>query len=391
MTPIERVGRYRLDGVLGVGSFATVYRARDERLDADVVVKILAENHTLNPEIRERFIAEGRSLRKVDNPHVVTVHDMGETDRQQPYLVLEYADRGTLGERVEHLRASGWRPGREDVLRVARDLTSALMSVHKADLVHRDLSPRNVLLKASSEPAVSGAAASQVVGHAELLVVADLGMCKDLAVNSGLTVAGGTAGFRPPEQEAGPALIDHRADLWAMSRLLAWVAEGGDFPRAFHAVVERSLSRDPRRRHPDATAWLADIEGSLAEPSEPAPAQHTPERPRLPWRAALATLALAAAFAAGALLPGWLTSVATGGNSFSIEGPSRISVGETAVYRAEVGDATSWVWILPSGRYLADEPEVELTPRTPGTAEVTIQGQDATGRTIEVTKDIKVG
>lgn len=390
MTPVQRAGRYRLGGVLGVGSFATVHQAFDERLDAEVVVKILAENHALNPEIRERFIAEGRSLRRVDNPHVVTVHDIGENDRQQPYLVLEYADRGTLGHRVEQLRAGGWRANRHDVLQVARNLTSALTAVHAAGLVHRDLSPRNVLIKTSPEPATTAEAAA-LLGQDETLLVADLGMCKDLALNSGLTVAGGTAGFRPPEQEAGPAVIDHRADLWAMSRLLAWVAEGGDLPRTFHAVLQRSLARDPRKRHPDAAAWLTDIETSLAPPPAPAPIQDAPARPRRPGRALLAALALAAAFAAGAFLPGWISSATSTGAIFEIEGPSRISVGETAVFRAEVGDAGSWVWILPNGKYIADAPEVSLTPRSPGSAEVRIQGRDAEGRTIEVTKDISVG
>lgn len=91
-----------------MGSFATVHNARDERLDDDVVVKILAENHSLNPEIRERFIAEGRSLRRVEGSHVVAIYDIGETERHQPYLVLEYADRGTMESRVHQLWNSGW-------------------------------------------------------------------------------------------------------------------------------------------------------------------------------------------------------------------------------------------------------------------------------------------
>lgn len=96
--------RYQLAEVIGVGSFATVHRAHDALLDDTVVLKVLAENHSLNPEIRERFISEGRSLRKVEGSHVVTVHDIGETPRQQPYLVLEYADRGTIQDRVASLR-----------------------------------------------------------------------------------------------------------------------------------------------------------------------------------------------------------------------------------------------------------------------------------------------
>ncbi|WME23182.1 protein kinase domain-containing protein [Brachybacterium sp. GU-2] len=124
--------RYRLGGVIGAGSFATVHRARDERLDADVAVKVLAENHSLNPEIRERFIAEGRSLRRVGGRHLVSVHDIDQNERQQPYLVLELADRGSLRRRVEELRAGGWRATAADVLAVARPLAAAVAAVHRA-------------------------------------------------------------------------------------------------------------------------------------------------------------------------------------------------------------------------------------------------------------------
>src|SRR5699024_11049811 len=110
-------------------------------------LKVLAENHSLNPEVRERFIAEGRSLRRVDSPHVLTVHDIGESERQQPYLVLEYADRGTLADRVAALRGTGWTASAADVLVTARGLGAAIEAVHEAQLVHRDLSPGNVLLK----------------------------------------------------------------------------------------------------------------------------------------------------------------------------------------------------------------------------------------------------
>lgn len=158
----ERLGRYRLDGVIGVGAFATAYLAADERLDDVVVVKVLAENHTLNPEVRQRFIAEGRSLRRVRSPHVVTVHDIGESTRQQPYLVLEHADRGTLAQRVATMRESGWTASRMEVLTLARSLAQALEAVHRADLVHRDLSPANVLI--TSAPDRLGGSQPQTMG-----------------------------------------------------------------------------------------------------------------------------------------------------------------------------------------------------------------------------------
>lgn len=145
-TEALRIGRYRVDAVLGTGAFATVYRAVDERLDDIVAVKVLAENHSLDPELRERFLTEGRVLRRVASRHVVAVHDLGETDRQQPYLVLEYADRDTLARRVPDLLARGWRPGVRDLWAVAAPLAEALDAIHRADVVHRDVNPGNVLL-----------------------------------------------------------------------------------------------------------------------------------------------------------------------------------------------------------------------------------------------------
>ncbi len=62
---------------------AAVFRARDDRLDADVAIKVLAENYSFNPDVRERSISEGHLLRRVDSPHVVKVFDLGETDAGQ--------------------------------------------------------------------------------------------------------------------------------------------------------------------------------------------------------------------------------------------------------------------------------------------------------------------
>ncbi|WP_262425453.1 serine/threonine-protein kinase [Brachybacterium sp. Z12] len=289
----ELLGHYRLQKVVGFGSFATAHRAHDERLDATVVVKVLAENHSLNPEIRERFIAEGRSLRRVGGPHVVTVHDIGQTSRQQPYLVLEHADRGTLRDRVEALRTQGWTASDDDVLAVARPLAAAVDAVHQAQLVHRDLSPGNLLLTSTGgivgdAGAATGREGAALLGADERLLVADLGMCKDLAVSSGLTVAAGTEGFRPPEQSR-PAVVDIRADIWAMSALLRWLIQGAALPVALTQVIERGLAEDPSNRQPDARAWLSEVEQALAPPAEvirrlppPRPARRPPPPTQAP-------------------------------------------------------------------------------------------------------------
>lgn len=447
-----QAGRYQLQEVIGVGSFATVHRARDEHLDDTVVVKILAENHSLNPEIRERFISEGRSLRRVSSPHVVSVHDIGESDRQQPYLVLAHADRGTLAQRVTELRRRGWRPHREDLLAVARPLAAAVAAVHRAQLVHRDLSPGNVLLAsapAQEEPQQTQEAQplhSALVGPEERLLLADLGMCKDLAMNSGLTVSGGTAGFRPPEQQ-GTGLVDFRADIWAMSAVLRWVGEEADLPRdmdrALRRVIKRGLQTDPRRRHPDVAAWLAEVEQALALPApEPAPiptpasapaaeasaaaasaaaapGHYPPSTPHSggqpqpssaqsektassrrrasPWKRGLAMVGVVLLAAALGLLGGYLlrgpgeeAPSSYEDISVSIEGPDEVAVGEAATFTAEVEGAESWVWVLPTGGHLADEQEAVLTPTSPGSAEIILRTQTPEGPELETTHTVQV-
>lgn len=407
----ERLGHYLLGDVIGVGSFATVYRATDERLDDEVVVKVLAENHSLNPEIRERFIGEGRSLRRVEGSHVVTIYDIGESDRQQPYLVLEHADRGTVRERVAALRRSGWRASREDILAFARPLAAAVDGVHRAQLVHRDLSPGNMLLSTKPSELIGDEASnlhSWVVRSDERLLIADLGMCKDLAMNSGLTVSGGTAGFRPPEQDS-PGVVDTRADIYAISAVLNWLAQDADLPGGAHKVIRRGLSAKPQRRQPNASAWLGELEDALAPPEPPPGTEPTPEisqEASLPTRGGLlrrrsVVVLTLCAFVAGALLGGfvlgqWLSAgqnqpvAQAQGISIGIQGPEEVTVGESAVFTAEVPGLDSWVWTLPSGRNLADEPDVTLTPTAPGTAEIVLRARLPDGQDLEARHTVRV-
>lgn len=397
-----RAGRYTLQEVIGVGSFATVHRAVDERLDDVVVVKILAENHSLNPEVRERFIAEGRALRRVSSRHVVTVHDIGESDRQQPYLVLELAERGDLAERVRRLRADGWRASAADLLVVARQLGAALEAIHAARLVHRDLSPANVLLASShTEGEESRIAQAEAVRADERLVLADLGMCKDLALGSGLTVAGGTAGFRAPELDAGPAVIDTRADLWSLSALVTWLAEGADLPGRLHTVLARGQADDPDDRQPDVATWLAEVEEALEPPPQNGPDLTDEARGgegatayRGAWHRPVAVALVALLLGLGA---GWLLRgsgdppAATSSARVHIEAPEQVQVGEPATFTLRHLGVGSWVWVLPTGEHVVDEETVTVTPTGAGTATLSVRALDPEGRDLEDVLEFQVG
>ncbi len=258
MTTQTFIGPYRVVETIGRGGFATVYRCIDDRLEAEVAIKVLADHHASDADVRARFLAEGRILRKIDNRHLIQVHDVGENDRKQPYLVLELASRGDLRSRVNGLQEEAWKPTWDDVTHVADALLDAAGALHKSDLVHRDLSPSNVLIKSTSQRPPKERIS--VIRPDERLIVADLGFAKDLALSSGQTVGGGTPHFSAPEQ-FNHGQVTHKSDLYAIAKVLEWFVrsiEDGDPQRVqFMAALAPALSADPNDR-PDSAAQMND-------------------------------------------------------------------------------------------------------------------------------------
>src|SRR6478735_8274529 len=175
-----RLGRYVVRRRIGAGAFATVWLAYDEQLDSPVAVKVLAENWSEDLAVRQRFLEEGRFLRKVESPYVVTVYDAGELDDGRPYLVMSYADQGTLADRLE---VDGLTPAQ--ALEVIRQIGAGLRTLHERGVLHRDLKPANVLFRS-------------VDGRVRAMV-GDLGLGKSMEVSSRLTVIAGTPSFVAPE------------------------------------------------------------------------------------------------------------------------------------------------------------------------------------------------
>jgi eukaryotic-like serine/threonine-protein kinase len=436
MTPElpESIGRYVVEAAIGTGAFATVYRARDERLDATVAIKVLAENHSLDPEIRRRFIAEGRTLRRIRSPHVVAVYDLGQTERGQPYLVLDHADRGDVAGRVRSLRADGWVPGVADLSGVARALGDGLAAVHLAGLVHRDVAPRNLLLRSVETSVTSGD--GQLVAADEQILLADLGMSKDLVEASGLPVGGGTAGFRAPEQREEVGRVASTTDVWAASAVLVWLlldrhpddggrwredlAAAGWSPTVVDALAQ-GLAADPAERPGDVTPWVGRLLDAATPVPPPArladPIVDVPRSPPLrPWARARRAASAAVVLAAAVQLPGSAVvldraltddddqtvedlgdgrvrvSASRGDSSIAIVGPAEMTTGSPATFEAEARAVESWLWIDPDGAVHPDIRRMDVTARSPGSATVTLIGvDDDTGEHVQAQHRLPVG
>jgi serine/threonine protein kinase len=181
----DRIGRYRVRRRIGSGSFATVWLAHDEILDASVAVKVLADNWAHHLDVQERFLEEARILRRTDSDRVVRVYDLGDLDDGRPYFVMTYADRGTLADRL----AAGPLPIPLAV-QYGADVARGLAVLHAIGVIHRDINPANVLICTGRD------------GIGERVLVADLGLAKAAAHGSGFTLTVGTPGYLAPEQRA---------------------------------------------------------------------------------------------------------------------------------------------------------------------------------------------
>ncbi len=255
------IGPYRVVALIGVGASSTVYRAVRPADGLQVAVKLLADNHSVLPESRRRFADEARVMMNIVHPAIAEVYEVAETESGQPYLVMELADRGDLRARIEHLETVGYELTADDVRTVALHLAQGLTALHDHDVVHRDLSPGNLLIRhdralANRPPT----ATTTLLEPSEKLLLADLGFAKILQEGSGLTRGGGTAGFSPPEQRTAVSLVDHRADVYSATAIIDWLAHQARLTTTIEPFLETGMAEDPTARHGDMTAWFDDLD-----------------------------------------------------------------------------------------------------------------------------------
>jgi serine/threonine-protein kinase len=268
--------RYAIERELGRGGMATVYLAQDVKHDRPVALKVLLPElaASLGPD---RFQREIKLAARLQHPHILTVHDSGETAGQL-WFTMPYVEGESLRDRLRRERQLAV----EDALRITREAAAALDYAHRHGVIHRDIKPENLLVTAE--------------GH---ILVADFGIARALAGDEHLTQTGmsiGTPAYMSPEQASGDKGVDARTDIYSLGAVLYEMLAGEppytgptaqaiilkrftepvpsvrrgrpSVPEAVDQAIQRALAPVPADRF--ATA------GQFAQALQPSPTAATP-------------------------------------------------------------------------------------------------------------------
>ena len=242
-------GRYELDGVVGRGGMAEVYRARDIRLDRIVAIKTLRTDLARDQIFQARFRREAQSAASLNHPSIVAVYDTGEdmaTGVPVPYIVMEYVD----GRTVRDLLQEGHRLLPERSLEIIDGVLRALDYSHQAGIVHRDIKPGNVMVTRNGDIKVMDFGIARAMSDAQATMTQTAQVI-------------GTAQYLSPEQARGER-VDSRSDLYSTGCLLYELLSGrppftGDSPVAIAYQHVRENPVPPSRVDPDVPAWADAI------------------------------------------------------------------------------------------------------------------------------------
>src|SRR5438132_253255 len=282
---------YELLGVLGRGGMGVVYKARHQRLQRLVALKMILSGAHAGPQELARFRAEGQAVARLQHPNIVQIYEVGEQNGQ-PYFALEFVAGGSLAQRLD---------GTPQAVRSAAQrvevLARAMHHAHQQGIVHRDLKPANVLLTRSNPTHGVRLGKSPVeAGHYEPKIT-DFGLAKLLAggeqnqTRTGAVM--GTPSYMAPEQAAGKTKeISPAVDIYALGAILYDMLTGRPpfkaassletlqqvvlndpipparlqprVPRDLDTICLKCLQKDPRQRYGSALALADDLRSFLA-------------------------------------------------------------------------------------------------------------------------------
>ena len=256
----------QVEGEIGRGGMAVVFKARQPHLDRTIALKILAPWLAGEPGFAERFSREARVLAKLNHPNIVTIHDFGQAARFF-YLMMEFVDGVNLRQAMQ---AGRFTP--EQALGLVPKICDALQYAHGEGVLHRDIKPDNILLDGKGRVKIADFGIAKLGGEAEL---------PSTLTRSGMQL--GTPAYMAPEQMVNPGDVDHRADIYSLGVVLYEMLTGelplGRFaaPSQKSAVdgrideiVFRTLAQERDLRYQSAGEMKTQVEGLGATSALPA-------------------------------------------------------------------------------------------------------------------------
>ena len=270
LTPSPELGQYELLGKIAEGGMGAVYRGRHKGGGPVVAIKVLPPETARNQLLLKRFEQEFRAAALIDHPNVVKAIEYCGTP-PAPFLVMEYVDGCTVGEKVDRDGAMG----EADAVHVIRQVCDGLHCAHKQGLIHRDVKPDNILLTPDLTAKIT-----------------DLGLVRDVESDENLTRTGrglGTPHFMAPEQFRNAKSVDARSDVYALGATLymmvtgkvpfdkcspldCWVRKSRDdfpAPKAVAAgvsdrldfAIRRAMRANPAERPSSCREFMEDVLG----------------------------------------------------------------------------------------------------------------------------------
>ncbi|MGA8910905.1 MAG: serine/threonine-protein kinase, partial [Acidobacteriaceae bacterium] len=275
VTPGTRLlDRYLIVERLGAGGMGVVYRARDEKLEREVAIKMLQPGMLTGEEARSRFQREARALAKLSHAHIAAVHDAIEHDAAD-FIVMELVAGESLAAKLK----LGALPVREATA-IALQVAEALEEAHDRGVIHRDLKPPNVMITPKGQAKVLDFGLAKLLGPTAAT--------HSMAETQGVM---GTPLYMSPEQALGKG-VDQRTDLWSLGVLYYEALTGvapfhgasslavlqavaaeefkpvrqlrPEAPAEAEQIVARALEKDPSRRYATAEAMGRDLADLLA-------------------------------------------------------------------------------------------------------------------------------
>lgn len=270
----ERLGDYRIVGLLGRGGMGTVFEAYQESLERVVALKVLAPSRTADPRMRKRFRTEARANANLHHQHILPVFGFGEAAGHL-YFTMERVEGVSLDRHVANARRRGeaaMEP--RDAARRFAGVADALAHAHRRGILHRDVKPGNILVQPDGSLCLADFGLSKVVGENSLSV-------------SEVGAFVGTLHYASPEQARGQELTP-ASDLYGLAVTLYECVSGRmpidaetteamldgllnreprplrrvlpDAPRDLEIVLDKLLSKDPQDRYPDGESLARDLQ-----------------------------------------------------------------------------------------------------------------------------------